>query len=409
MPFKTLKRAYWVVNSGAFKPGAGLIHRRACVVNVMGTRKSLVPSEFLATGEEKKNLNWYFYELAHGFKIQLDACSAYPGRDKLVSDDVARRMAIDLSKRLERILVTKNLTTTRALKVDPGWVKHHLPRAPGALVDELVDSLNDTIREQASSCKGCPTQCLKRKNEPCPLFDDPFYSEFDEHDGEYEWNGEYLDEGGWDDEEEYSDELLEKNVAIATEYWKDFTKSKLYSRLPAQQKEHSLSIIGYFADFMYSYNLVPVERWNVYDLEDVCTNIMPRKVTGDPDYFRAISPVLASFFEFMEPGDSGIEDLSGMARRARELAPVIVKRAGDPRAWGMGKSFAMAALDAGFDITKEDELRRAMNAYNSAAITGGSNNPARQARLPGRKKIGRNDPCPCGSGKKFKRCCGSNK
>jgi preprotein translocase subunit SecA len=24
------------------------------------------------------------------------------------------------------------------------------------------------------------------------------------------------------------------------------------------------------------------------------------------------------------------------------------------------------------------------------------------------KKIGRNDPCPCGSGKKFKKCCGAN-
>jgi uncharacterized protein YecA (UPF0149 family) len=24
----------------------------------------------------------------------------------------------------------------------------------------------------------------------------------------------------------------------------------------------------------------------------------------------------------------------------------------------------------------------------------------------GRQKIGRNDPCPCGSGKKFKKCCG---
>ena len=23
-------------------------------------------------------------------------------------------------------------------------------------------------------------------------------------------------------------------------------------------------------------------------------------------------------------------------------------------------------------------------------------------------KIGRNDPCPCGSGKKYKKCCGSN-
>ena len=24
------------------------------------------------------------------------------------------------------------------------------------------------------------------------------------------------------------------------------------------------------------------------------------------------------------------------------------------------------------------------------------------------KKIGRNDPCPCGSGKKYKHCCGAN-
>ncbi|MEA1649028.1 MULTISPECIES: SEC-C metal-binding domain-containing protein [Nitrospirillum] len=23
-------------------------------------------------------------------------------------------------------------------------------------------------------------------------------------------------------------------------------------------------------------------------------------------------------------------------------------------------------------------------------------------------KVGRNDPCPCGSGKKYKRCCGAN-
>ena len=23
-------------------------------------------------------------------------------------------------------------------------------------------------------------------------------------------------------------------------------------------------------------------------------------------------------------------------------------------------------------------------------------------------KVGRNDPCPCGSGKKYKKCCGQN-
>jgi uncharacterized protein YecA (UPF0149 family) len=25
---------------------------------------------------------------------------------------------------------------------------------------------------------------------------------------------------------------------------------------------------------------------------------------------------------------------------------------------------------------------------------------------PAKRKTGRNDPCPCGSGKKFKKCCG---
>ena len=32
--------------------------------------------------------------------------------------------------------------------------------------------------------------------------------------------------------------------------------------------------------------------------------------------------------------------------------------------------------------------------------------PPPSNRYEGRK-VGRNEPCPCGSGKKFKRCCGS--
>ena len=27
-------------------------------------------------------------------------------------------------------------------------------------------------------------------------------------------------------------------------------------------------------------------------------------------------------------------------------------------------------------------------------------------RIAGAAKVGRNDPCPCGSGKKYKKCCG---
>ena len=30
----------------------------------------------------------------------------------------------------------------------------------------------------------------------------------------------------------------------------------------------------------------------------------------------------------------------------------------------------------------------------------------RQSKIAHSEKVGRNDPCPCGSGKKYKKCCG---
>jgi uncharacterized protein YecA (UPF0149 family) len=37
----------------------------------------------------------------------------------------------------------------------------------------------------------------------------------------------------------------------------------------------------------------------------------------------------------------------------------------------------------------------------------GSWHPLLDAPMQRERKIGRNDPCPCGSGKKYKRCCGA--
>ena len=44
----------------------------------------------------------------------------------------------------------------------------------------------------------------------------------------------------------------------------------------------------------------------------------------------------------------------------------------------------------------------------SAARPRPSSGPASSSGPAARRvKVGRNDPCPCGSGKKFKKCCGS--
>jgi preprotein translocase subunit SecA len=52
---------------------------------------------------------------------------------------------------------------------------------------------------------------------------------------------------------------------------------------------------------------------------------------------------------------------------------------------------------------------------HKAALPSGGSRPQGPAAKPGnhrmeaeRPKVGRNDPCPCGSGKKYKKCCGAN-
>ena len=54
-------------------------------------------------------------------------------------------------------------------------------------------------------------------------------------------------------------------------------------------------------------------------------------------------------------------------------------------------------------MDKEKKTIEEMQAEDRAAETGLE--PAVAYRLPPSKKVGRNAPCPCGSGKKYKKCC----
>ena len=55
-------------------------------------------------------------------------------------------------------------------------------------------------------------------------------------------------------------------------------------------------------------------------------------------------------------------------------------------------------------IKKDQEIKRERVAKATGESVGGDGTVKKQPRKV--KKIGRNDPCPCGSGKKYKQCCG---
>jgi preprotein translocase subunit SecA len=63
-------------------------------------------------------------------------------------------------------------------------------------------------------------------------------------------------------------------------------------------------------------------------------------------------------------------------------------------------STSMDDLEAQFQRRKKRELEQ-------ARMAGSNGNTAPQQVVRGQAKVGRNDPCPCGSGKKYKKCHGA--
>lgn len=79
----------------------------------------------------------------------------------------------------------------------------------------------------------------------------------------------------------------------------------------------------------------------------------------------------------------------------------------------LSKSIKEEAVKAVFSL-KPKKREEVMNVKMNNKVTnmftnaGGEDTPKRKP-VTAEKKVGRNDPCPCGSGKKYKQCCGKDK
>ncbi len=60
-----------------------------------------------------------------------------------------------------------------------------------------------------------------------------------------------------------------------------------------------------------------------------------------------------------------------------------------------------------FKLKSEEDVKREQ-AAKITATSGGTDGSDKKRPVKKGEKVGRNDPCPCGSGKKYKKCCGAN-
>ena len=207
--------------------------------------------------------------------------------------------------------------------------------------------------------------------------------------------------------EEYSDKKLEEICDKVYKWGVEFSESKYFEELTEEQKQESEFVITSFAEYMYSYHGLSPKEWDEDGLKECCLYTLPRKITADESYFKSIAPVLSAFFAFL--GEKNLlKNTSQLIRKVKKIDKQIVRNAKDPKNWGIAKTFAMAAKDAGVDITNEKEMQKFMALYNMQQLVKlkRDERKTKPASKSKKAKIGRNDPCPCGSGKKYKKCCG---
>jgi len=145
----------------------------------------------------------------------------------------------------------------------------------------------------------------------------------------------------------------------------------------------------------------------------VSLELFPQKVLADEHIFEYVVPVSQAFLGWLE--DEGI--LAGGKRLAEAIAgwdKQIAENAADRGRWGMAKGLGMLAKSHGVDVSDQDAFNRFIEDYNreirdegryeSQERDDGDFMPTVAAIVNEDHKVGRNDPCPCGSGKKYKKC-----
>jgi len=217
--------------------------------------------------------------------------------------------------------------------------------------------------------------------------------------------------------EEDSDIELEEVVNIVHRWGIEFSKSRYFKELTKEQKCRSEAVIMLFTQYMYSYYELSPEEWDEESAEECCLEEFPRKISDDESFFRAVAPVLSAFFTFLS--DNGIlRNVQSLAGRIKEINQQIIENALDHNNWGPAKSFVMAAKEAGVDIRDEKEMNMFMiyRGLKQVALMEGADISGEEKfkkfltqKLGKFGGIGRNEPCPCGSGKKYKKCCAAGK
>jgi hypothetical protein len=139
-----------------------------------------------------------------------------------------------------------------------------------------------------------------------------------------------------------------------------------------------------------------LEPWSDGYLEFYLLDWAPRFLPVPAAEAVVVPPIVAAFFDFLRETEE-IEPAQAIRAKATvaRLAERALAAAADETRFAAEKRLGLAAEADGVDMDDAEAVTRYVE-ENRARF-----------EPPAALKVGRNDPCPCGSGKKYKKCCGA--
>jgi len=118
-------------------------------------------------------------------------------------------------------------------------------------------------------------------------------------------------------------------------------------------------------DFGAGYNHGGPLRWSPVVVEIFMTGWLARKVTREPGFFERVPDVLHDWVRYAGRRQAvPAAPLREAVAAVEEYREEMLQAVNDPEAWGLAKTFASTALEAGVDLTDRDEVERFIERYN---------------------------------------------
>jgi hypothetical protein len=170
-------------------------------------------------------------------------------------------------------------------------------------------------------------------------------------------------------------------VHLTNALTRDFLDSKVFKAKTKPYKNNADYVTKSLLDFLFFEEKKEIKELNDTHIHNFMLEYVPRRLTFTQENAKDVPDIVSKFLIFIEDG--------GHISNGKQLTDVVK---------GHKREFLRVVK-----VSKTTGKRAPKTAARKATKKTTAKTPKIDVR------VGRNDPCPCGSGKKYKKCCGISK